>query len=176
VWASASEELPSPLSETCPHWTTPPSPWLWTSFMDAWTSAAGGPWPSLDFQRGTNIVDRGLKVLFFGLFLLFFGHFSVGPLWKRLNSAIFGIFANFWSFFRCPSGKLSTDALVWTALKGTSFLSYDPTHSCWRKYVFGKMCPFGKIVIRVMQLWRRPAMVAFLIGNSIFSIWQQNRP
>jgi len=30
--------------------------------------AGGSRGPPLDFQHGTNIVDRGLKVLFFGLF------------------------------------------------------------------------------------------------------------
>jgi len=63
------------------------------NFKNDWAGrrqrGAGGPWPPWIFKHGTNIVDRGLKVLFFGLSLLFFGLFSVGPPWKRLNSAIF---------------------------------------------------------------------------------------
>jgi len=39
-----------------------------------------GPVVPLDFQHGTNIVDRGLKVLFFGLFCYFSVFFSVAPL------------------------------------------------------------------------------------------------
>jgi len=38
------------------------------------------------FIYGTIIVHRGLNVVFFGLF-------SVGPPWKRLNSAIFDLFS-----------------------------------------------------------------------------------
>jgi len=53
-------------------------------------------------------------VLFFGLFLLFLGLFSLTPLWKKHNIAIFlYIFAIFQSFFRCPlpPGNFSADAL-----------------------------------------------------------------
>jgi len=79
-------------------------------------SGEQGALPPWIFKHGTNIVDRGLKVVFFDLFLLFFGLFSVGPLWKRLNSVIFlAFFANFLSFFYCPLplGKFSADALGW---------------------------------------------------------------
>jgi len=55
--------------------------------------------PPLDFQTWYKYSDRDLKVLFFGLFCYFsffsFRLFSVvppPPPWKRLNSAIFGLF------------------------------------------------------------------------------------
>jgi len=71
--------------------------------------------PSWIFIHGTNIVDRGLKVPFLVFFLLFFGLFPcpLPPSWKRLNSAIFGLFAVFWPFFRCPPPLeiFSADAL-----------------------------------------------------------------
>jgi len=54
--------------------------------------------PPWIFKHGTSIVDKGSKVLFFG-FLLFFGLFSLAPSWKRLNSAIFGIFLLIFGFF-----------------------------------------------------------------------------
>jgi len=64
-------------------------------------------------NRGPNIVNRGLKVLFFGLFSYFFGLFSVGPLLEEAKYCYFSvIFANFWSFFRCPPPPSPADALA----------------------------------------------------------------
>jgi len=70
--------------------------------MEVWASAArgrGAVAPLWIFKHVKNVVDRGLKVLFFGLFCHFSVFFSVGPLWKRLNSDFFGVFANFYPFF-----------------------------------------------------------------------------
>jgi len=77
------------------------------------------PYSPWIFIHDTNIVDRGLIVLFFGIF-------SVGPTWKRLNSAIsrflFAIFLVFFLLAPHPPANFSTGTLV-NKVKRTQNLS-----------------------------------------------------
>jgi len=72
-------------------------------FMGVGSGEQGGRGPSWIFKHGTNIVNTvDAKKCYFSFFLLFFGLFSVGPLWKRLNSAIFRYFLLIFGFFPLP--------------------------------------------------------------------------
>jgi len=69
---------------------------------------SGGRLPPWIFIHGTDIVEEGLAI-FRSSFLLFLGIFSVAPIppWKRLNSAIFGLFLLFFGLFLLFFGLFS---------------------------------------------------------------------
>jgi len=73
----------------------------------------GRPWPPWIFKHGTN---RGLKVLFSAFFAIFRYFFPFAPPGRYQIVLFFGnlLFANFWSFFRCPPllENFLPDALV----------------------------------------------------------------
>jgi len=60
--------------------------------------------PSWIFIHETDIIDRGLKVLFSVVSVFF----PLPSAWKKLNTAIFGLF----SVAYPPPGNFSADALV----------------------------------------------------------------
>jgi len=56
-----------------------------------------------DFQAWYKYSRWRLKsAIFRPFFAIFRSFFSLGPPWKRQIVLFFGVFANFWSFFRCP--------------------------------------------------------------------------